>query len=101
MKRQKNNKNRISWKLAVTSVLAVIFALLLEFGILVHINNKSSEKTSQVLLDQVINIIDDNRKNETDMIASLKTDYMVRAKAVSYMIDSRPEAEYDVGGLTR
>ena len=59
MKKQEKIKNKISWKLIVTSVLVVIFAMLMEFGILVYINNKSSEKTSKVLLDQVISIIDE------------------------------------------
>lgn len=94
-------KNKISWKLIVTSVLVVIFAMLMEFGILVYINNKSSEKTSKVLLDQVISIIDENRRNEEEMLASLKNDYMIRARAVSYMIDSRPESEQDVGELNK
>ena len=49
MKRQEKIKNKISWKLIVTSVLVVIFAMLMEFGILVYINNKSSEKTSPKL----------------------------------------------------
>lgn len=101
MKRQKKIKNKISWKLIVTSVLVVIFAMLMEFGILVYINNKSSEKTSKVLLDQVIGIIDENRRNEEDMLASLKNDYMIRARAVSYMIDSRPESEQDIGELNK
>ena len=101
MKRQEKIKNKISWKLIVTSVLVVIFAMLMEFGILVYINNKSSEKTSKVLLDQVISIIDENRRNEEEMLASLKNDYMIRARAVSYMIDSRPESEQDVGELNK
>lgn len=101
MKRQEKIKSKISWKLIVTSVLVVIFAMLMEFGILVYINNKSSEKTSKVLLDQVISIIDENRRNEEDMLASLKSDYMIRARAVSYMIDSRPESEQDIGELNK
>ena len=76
MKKQEKIKNKISWKLIVTSVLVVIFAMLMEFGILVYINNKSSEKTSKVLLDQVISIIDENRRNEDEMLASLKNDYV-------------------------
>ena len=42
----------------------------------------------------------ENGKN-TEMIQSLKEDYIVRAKAVSYIIDARLEVEYDTKELQK
>ena len=36
-----------------------------------------------------------------ELIESLKDDYIVRAKAVSYMIDADPAVEYDVNELQK
>ena len=54
---------------------------------------------SEVLLDRVVNVIEKNEDNEKNMITSLKEDYIVRAKAVAYIINANPEAEKDVDEL--
>lgn len=82
-------------KIICLLITIIVIAIFLEIGILYNVNNKNTEKTSKVLLKQVINIIDKNQKNEEDMIKSLKEDYIVRAKAVAYIIDARPSAEKD------
>lgn len=74
-------------------IAIIVIALFLEAGILYYVNNKNTEKTTKVLLNQVVDIIKKNQKNEDEMMSSLKEDYIVRAKAVSYMIDAKPEAE--------
>ena len=91
-KKQPKQKKR---RMKMVSLLAVVIliALILEASILYNVNNKSAEKTSEVLLNQVVDILKANQKNESEMIQSLKADYIVRAKAVSYIIDAKPEAE--------
>ena len=79
----------------------VVTAMLLETGILNYVNEKNASMTSQVLLDRVISIIDKNETSEAQLIDSLKDDYIVRAKAVSYIIDAKPEVEYDVDELQK
>lgn len=56
---------------------------------------------SEVLLDRVVNVIEKNEDNEKNMITSLKEDYIVRAKAVAYIINANPEAEKDVDELKK
>lgn len=73
----------------------IIFALLLQRAILNNVNSRNANKTSKVLLEQVISIIKKNEANEKEMIRSLKENYIVRAKAVSYIIDAKPEVEND------
>lgn len=82
-------------KIICMLITIVVIAIFLEIGILYNVNNKNTEKTSRVLLKQVMNIIDKNQKNEDDMIKSLKEDYVVRAKAVAYIIDAKTSAEKD------
>ena len=76
-------------------------ALVLQAVILNFINTRNFNRTSQVLLDQVSNVIEKNKASEDDLIDSLKEDYMVRAKAVAYIVDARPEVEDDVDELRK
>ena len=98
--KKKKTKNKI-----LTLVCLLIFvigtAVFLEAAILYTVNNKNVYKTSKVLLDQAVDIIEKNQKNENDMIQSLKEDYIVRAKAVSYIIDAKPEAEKNITELKK
>lgn len=55
--------------------------------------------TSNVLLDQVENIIANNENNEKALIEQLKEDYITRAKAVSYIIDNNPDTANDIREL--
>ena len=83
----------------VFSVIAV--ALGIQLGILNTINTKNYDNTSLLLLDRIINVIESNEKNEQALIDSLKDDYVVRAKTVAYIIDAKPEVEYDAKELKK
>lgn len=83
------------------AAVVIVIALLLETGILNYVNERNASVTSQVLLDRVISIIDKNETSEAQLIDSLKDDYIVRAKAVSYIIDAKPKVEYDVDELQK
>ena len=88
-------------KFILLGVAVVLIALLLEAGILNNVNSRNTYQTSQVLLDRVINVLDRNTQSEEELINSLKDDYIVRAKAVAYIIDAKPEAEKDVDELRK
>lgn len=91
MDHKKQKKKRM--KMIIVLIAIIIIALILEASILYNVNNKNIEKTSEVLMNQVVDIMKENQKNEDEMMQSLKEDYMVRAKAVAYIIDAKPEAE--------
>lgn len=101
MNRKKSEQSRKWGRIACLLCVLIGMALLLEAGILEHTNIRNVNKTSQVLLDQVISIIDKNQQSEKELIQSLKEDYIVRAKAVAYIIDANPEAQYDVEELQK
>ena len=67
--------------------MIIVVALLLEASILKYVNDRNAHRTSKVLLDRVITVLDKNDESRSELIESLKDDYIVRAKAVSYMID--------------
>ena len=88
-------------KLIILAITIIAAALLLEGFILKYVNDRNADRTSKVLLDRVITVLDKNDASEEALIKSLKDDYIVRAKAVSYIIDAKPEVEYDVDELQK
>ena len=88
-------------KVVILSMAIIVIALLLEGSILKYVNDKNAYRTSKVLLDRVITVLNKNDKSKDELIGSLKDDYIVRAKAVSYIIDAKPEVEYDVDELQK
>ena len=98
--KKKKTKNKIL-KLVCLLIFVIGTAVFLEAAILYTVNNKNVYQISKVRLDQAVDIIDKNQKNEDDMIQSLKEDYIVRAKAVSYIIDAKPEAEKNTTELKK
>lgn len=81
----------------MVSVSVIVVALLLEAGILKYVNDANAYRLSKVLLDRVVTVLDKNDQSEEELIESLKDDYIVRAKAVSYIVDAKPQVENDVG----
>lgn len=88
-------------KIVFLALGLILVALVIHMAILNWINNRNISKMSEVLLDRVVNVIEKNEQDEKDMIASLKEDYIVRAKAVAYIINANPEAEKDVDELKK
>ena len=88
-------------KIVFLALGLILVALVFHMAILNWINNRNISKMSEVLLDRVVNVIEKNEQDEKDMIASLKEDYIVRAKAVAYIINANPEAEKDVDELKK
>lgn len=88
-------------KILILSITIVAVALIFETCILKYVNDKNAQTTSNVLLDRVISVIDKNESSESEFVKSLKDDYIVRAKAISYIVDAKPEVEYDVDELQK
>ena len=80
-------------KIVFLALGLILVALVIQMAILNWINNRNISKMSEVLLDRVVNVIEKNEQDEKDMIAFLKEDYIVRAKAVAYIINANLEAD--------
>lgn len=88
-------------KILILSITIVAVALILETCILQYVNDKNAQTTSNVLLDRVIAVIDKNESSESEFVKSLKDGYIVRAKAISYIADAKPEVEYNIDELQK
>lgn len=95
MEENKRTKPSQWYKVILFSVIAIGLMLLLEFGIQAIGNKRTAENTSEMLLNQVIGVLKKNDYEETELLASLKEDYIVRAKAVAYMVDQNGTKELD------
>lgn len=93
------NTNMKKKKVIILSSLIIFFALVLEAGILTYANERNAYRTSTVLLDRVIAVLGKNDETRGKLIQSLKEDYIVRAKSVSYILDAKPQVEYDIDEL--
>lgn len=67
-------------KFIVPAIAIIAAALLLEGFILKYVNDRNADRTSKVLLDCVITVLDKNDESEKALIKSLKDDYIVRAR---------------------
>ena len=85
----------------MVSVAVIVVALLLEAGILKYVNDANAYRLSKVLLDRVATVLNKNDQSEEELIESLKDDYIVRAKAVSYIVDAKPQVENNVEELQK
>lgn len=99
MKLDRKNK-RIYIIMATVSFLLLV-AVGIQLFMLHWFNQKNMENTSLLLLDRIVGVIERNEQNEKNLVDSLKEDYIVRAKTVSYIIDAKPEAEWDVAELKK
>lgn len=79
----------------------VIFLLTIEYAILMSSNESRANRTSAILVDQLEKILSQNDEKKETLVDSLKVDYITRAKAISYLIDSNPELEDDIVELTK
>lgn len=57
--------------------------------------------TAGMLIDQVETIIEQNKEKRESLVISLKEDYTVRAKNISYILDNRPQIERNLTELTK
>ena len=88
-------------RVVIRGFLIIGVALLLEACILKYVNDKNAYRTSKVLVDRVVTVLNKNEENRSELIQSLKDDYIVRAKFVSYIVDAKPQVEHDVAELTK
>lgn len=98
----KNNTSHIKFGRVVVCVAAATALLVILTYIVLVINNENnSRRTSEVMINQVSGILEKNRSVEETLLASLKDDYIIRAKTVAYMLEHNAAAEYNVGELKK
>lgn len=90
-------------KIAITVSFAGFIGGLLALVYTLHSNEMKEQAadTAVILVDQIKNTIYQNKIKEQNLEASLKEDYTIRAKNISYILDNNPNYETDLSELTK
>ncbi len=75
--------------------------LLIVYFVLSKSKRDQAFQTSDLLVDQIENVIRGNERKEQSLTDSLKESYISKAKAVAFIIDNIPETEHDLDELLR
>lgn len=87
--------------LAISLLLFLCILLDIVYLLQVSNNKKQAEHTASVLIHQIETIMDRNKDKEGKLTNSLKEDYVVRAKCISYILDRTPEIAEDLAELNK
>lgn len=97
----RNTKGINFTKIVIIIALTVMLLILGTYVVLMSNNEKNAKKTGEVMINQMSGILTQNRSDEETLVASLKEEYMIRAKTVAYMLEHDASAEYDVEELCK
>lgn len=98
----KNNTKSIKFGRVVLIVTAAtLLLIILTYFVLVFNNENNARITGEVMVNQVSGMLEKNRSVEETLLASLKDDYIIRAKTVAYMLEHNSAAEYDINELKK
>ena len=94
-------------KLKKRNIVLLIIAAFIVIGILLGIlyyiqirtNQRNAFSSNTLLINQIKSTIDNNEDRVRSLTASLKEDYITRARAVSYIIDKNPKIENQITEL--
>ena len=92
-----NKRTAIYVLLFIVVVISLFVGLL--YRIQVRTNRENAYRSANLLIDQLKNVINTNDDKVRSLTASLKDDYVTRAKAVSYIIDKNPTIETQITEL--
>lgn len=95
------NKNKSKLFLVILAGAVILLMLLIVYITMDRSKREQAYQASDLLIDQVRNVIDANEKKEQSLTDSLKENYTSKAKAVAYVIDNIPETEYDIAEQIR
>lgn len=56
-------------KVVIRGFLIIVVALLLEAGILKYVNDKNAYRTSKVLVDRVVTVLNKNEENRCNILS--------------------------------
>ncbi len=91
-----NNKNNL---IIGFSVFIVSILIILELSIQFASAKRNALQLSTVLANQVSNVLEQNQISNKTFMDDLKNEYIIRAKAVSFMIDSLDEDKINTASL--
>ncbi len=100
MQREGNQLSRGVMRAVLLASAAVLVLLLLFYLIVQNANRNKAYQTSELLIDRVGIIIDNNDDRTQALVDSLKEDYITRAKSIAYLLERQPEMGNDIDALS-
>ena len=98
----KNNTKEVKFgKAVITVAAATVLLIILTYLVLIYNNENNAKKTGEVMINQVSGILEKNQSAEETLLASLKDDYIIRAKTIAYMLEYHRSAEYNADELNK
>ena len=88
-------KRVISKRLSLVIVVTMLFVLLLNLFLQIENAQQSMERSARQTIDRMEEILKENDEDLARLSESLKEDYIIRAKAVAYMLVNHPDKELD------
>ncbi|MDO4501303.1 MAG: response regulator [Erysipelotrichaceae bacterium] len=97
-----NHKSKFNIKHIIFFVILLVFiAVFIEIGITQILIDKSAEKSTTLLLNQVEKVLVDNKAREEEHTEELKETYLSYAKTIAYILDKDPVLINDVDELRK
>ena len=100
MQREGNQLSKGVMRAVLLASAAVLVLLLLFYLIVQNANRNKAYQTSELLIDRVGIIIDNNDDRTQALVDSLKEDYITRAKSIAYLLERQPEMGNDIDALS-
>lgn len=94
-------KQAISKRLTSVIALTMMFVLLLNLFLQIENAKDNMERNARLMIDRIEDILTTNEEDLEHLTESLKEEYIVRARAVAYMLTNHSELEYDSEALLR
>ena len=89
------------WRLFAIVGLVILIMLLIVYIVLSKSKRDQAYQTSDLLINQIENVIRGNERKEQSLTDSLKESYISKAKAVAFIVDNIPNTEYSLEELKR
>lgn len=94
-------KELISKRLSMVIVLTMLFVLLLNLFLQIESAQKNMEYSAAMSVERIEDILRSNNEDLLRLNESLKEGYIIRAKAVTYMMSNHPELDRDTEAMRK
>lgn len=92
-------KRAIALRLCAVILIGMLAAVLINYRIQIRTAQDNMVRNAELRIVQMTDILEQNEADVAALREGLQTDYIIRAKAAAYIVESRPEVEGDVAGL--
>lgn len=94
-------KQVITKRLSIVIIITMLFVLLLNLFLQIENAHEHMVHSANATIDRIEEILATNSEDLEHLIESLKEEYIVRAKAVAYVLENQPQLERDLDEIKK